>query len=144
MKRRHQNLPEDCQPISDFLGQVGDKWTFTVIRALGDGPKRFNELQRSVGGISQKMLTATLRAIERDGFVSRTIFPTVPPRVDYELTELGRELLEPVTLLAKWAQANLPRIDAARAKFDEKGAAMPAAGRSEDRIVAAGEALRGG
>ncbi len=125
MKRRHQNLPEDCQPISDLLAQVGDKWTIMVIRSLGEGAMRFNELQRSIAGISQKMLTATLRTLERNGFVSRTIFPTAPPRVDYELTELGRELLVPVAAIAQWAQTNQPRIEAARARFDGKVSTAP-------------------
>jgi DNA-binding HxlR family transcriptional regulator len=135
LKRRHQNLPEDCQPISELLGHVGDKWTIMVIRALGDGPTRHNELQRSIGGISQKMLTATLRTLERDGFVTRTIFATVPPRVDYALTGLGRELLVPVTALAKWAQANQTRIDAARATFDGKG--KEAAGPPREQLAEA-------
>jgi DNA-binding HxlR family transcriptional regulator len=79
---------------------------------------RFNELRHAVGGISQKMLTTTLRGLERDGFVTRTIFPTIPPRVDYELTDLGRELLVPVTALGDWARANTARINSARAQFD--------------------------
>ena len=79
---------------------------------------RFTELKRAVGGISQKMLTTTLRGLERDGFVTRTVFPTIPPRVDYELTDLGRELLKPVKALGEWARANTSRINAARERFD--------------------------
>jgi DNA-binding HxlR family transcriptional regulator len=109
---------EDCRAISAILQRVGDKWTVLVVSTLGKGPMRFNELRHAVGGISQKMLTTTLRSLERDGFVTRTVFPTIPPRVDYELTELGRELLVPVTALSDWARANTIRINAARAQFD--------------------------
>jgi DNA-binding HxlR family transcriptional regulator len=90
-----------------------------VISQLGQGPLRFSEIKRRLGSISQKMLTATLRGLERDGFVTRTVFPTVPPRVDYELTSLGRELLEPVTVMADWALKNAERIEKARKRFDE-------------------------
>jgi len=85
---------------------------------LGDGPKRFNELRRALGSISQRMLTLTLRALERDGLLTRTVFPTIPPRVDYELTALGRSLLDPVNALSAWARKNRPCIEAARRKFD--------------------------
>ena len=94
-----------------------------MVRRLGDGPLRFNELRAAVGGISQKMLTTTLRTLERDGFVTRTVFPTIPPRVDYELTELGRELEVPVKGLAEWAIANMARISEARRRFDTSAAA---------------------
>jgi DNA-binding HxlR family transcriptional regulator len=80
---------EDCRALSSILARVGDKWTVLIVVLLGDGPKRFNEIKRMVGGISQRMLTFTLRALERDGLVKRTVFPTTPPRVDYELTKLG-------------------------------------------------------
>jgi DNA-binding HxlR family transcriptional regulator len=86
---------------------------------LGDGPRRFNEIKRMVGGISQRMLTLTLRGLERDGLVTRTVFPTIPPRVDYELTDLGRSLRSPVEHLGAWAFDNLPRIMSAREKFDQ-------------------------
>ena len=89
-----------------------------MVGKLGAGPMRFSELRKAVGGISQKMLTTTLRRLERDGFVTRTVFPTIPPRVDYELTELGRELLVPVNALGEWARGNIARVDAARARFD--------------------------
>ena len=91
---------------------------------LIDGPQRFNELKRTIGGISQRMLTLTLRGLERDGLVTRTIFPTIPPRVDYELTDLGRGLAQPVQALGQWAFAHLPEIEGARTSFDtrnEKG-----------------------
>lgn len=107
-----------CQGISQVLSRVGDKWTVLVVELLSDGPMRFNELRRLVGNISQKMLTTTLRGLERDGLVTRTVYPTVPPRVDYELTSLGRELLVPVKALALWARENLDRINAARLRFD--------------------------
>src|SRR5215475_4673773 len=93
------HVAEDCRGISEVLARVGDKWTVLVVSALGNGPKRFNELRRGLGSISQRMLTLTLRALERDGLVKRTVFPTIPPRVDYELTPLGRSLLKPVTEL---------------------------------------------
>jgi DNA-binding HxlR family transcriptional regulator len=107
-----------CRRISQVLSRVGDKWTVLVIVQLRDGPLRFSEIKRQLGSISQKMLTATLRALERDGFVTRTVFPSVPPRVDYELTGLGRDLLRPVTAIANWATENADAIDRARARFD--------------------------
>ncbi|MEX0404774.1 helix-turn-helix domain-containing protein [Aquibium sp. LZ166] len=118
MKPRHMHLTNDCRAVSDVLQRVGDKWTVLVVSKLGGGPLRFNELRNTIGGISQKMLTTTLRGLERDGFVTRTVFPTIPPRVDYELTDLGRELLVPVQALGDWALKNIDRVDAARARFD--------------------------
>ena len=123
MKPRHLHLTEDCRAVSDVLQRIGDKWTILVVQRLGDGPKRFNELRHAIGGISQKMLTTTLRSLERDGFLTRTIFPVIPPRVDYELTDLGRELLVPVQALGEWARGNITRINAARVKFDGEEAA---------------------
>jgi DNA-binding HxlR family transcriptional regulator len=110
--------PGDCRAISEVLSRVGDKWTVLVVSTLGPGSKRFNELRKALGSISQRMLTLTLRALERDGLVTRTVFPTVPPRVDYELTRLGRSLLEPVNGLSAWARANRAAMEAARQKFD--------------------------
>lgn len=107
-----------CQAVSDVLSRVGDKWSVLVVELLSAGPMRFNELRRAIGNISQKMLTSTLRGLERDGIVTRTVFATVPPRVDYELTALGRELREPVLALAGWARENIGRINVARARFD--------------------------
>jgi len=118
LKPRHEHLTEDCRAVSDILQRVGDKWTVLVVGKLGAGSMRFNKLRTSVGGISQKMLTTTLRGLERDGFVTRTVFPTIPPRVDYELTDLGRELLEPVNALGEWARINTERVKAARMRFD--------------------------
>ena len=113
-----RHLPGDCRVVGSILSRVGDKWSVFVIMLLGDGPRRFNEIKRMVGGISQRMLTLTLRGLERDGLVTRTVFPTIPPRVDYELTDLGRSLRAPVEHLGSWAFENLPQIMSARAKFD--------------------------
>src|ERR671930_1337254 len=88
---------EDCRAVSEVLARVGDKWTVLVVNELGDGPKRFNALRRALGSISQRMLTLTLRGLERDGLVTRTVTPSIPPRVDYALTRLGRSLLDPVS-----------------------------------------------
>ena len=113
-----QHLPGDCTAVSSILSRIGDKWSVLVIMLLANGPRRFNEIKRMVGGISQRMLTLTLRGLERDGLVTRTVFPTIPPRVDYELTELGRSLRGPVENLGSWAFENLPQIQTAREKFD--------------------------
>jgi DNA-binding HxlR family transcriptional regulator len=118
MKSRYTHLPGDCRAISDVLARVGDKWSVLVVTRLGAGSMRFNELRRAIGGISQRMLTLTLRGLERDGLVTRTVFPTIPPRVDYALTPLGRDLLEPVSALGDWATRNQAKIARAREKFD--------------------------
>lgn len=114
----------DCRAVSGILGRIGDKWSVLIIQRLGEGPRRFNEIKRIIGGISQRMLTLTLRNLERDGLVSRTVTPTVPPRVDYALTELGRDLLVPVSALGQWAIEHTPCIEAARARFDGAEAAQ--------------------
>ena len=111
------HVPEDCRAASELLARVGDKWTVLVVSTLGKGTMRFNELRRALGSISQRMLTLTLRGLERDGLVTRTVFP-VPPRVDYELTRLGRSLLEPVSALGLWASKNRAGIENARRRFD--------------------------
>jgi DNA-binding HxlR family transcriptional regulator len=118
MKPSPMHLPGDCRAVSDVLSRVGDKWSVLVVTRLGDGPKRFNELRRAIGGISQRMLTLTLRGLERDGLITRTAFPTIPPRVDYALTALGRDLLNPVSALGAWAIRNQPKIARAREQFD--------------------------
>ena len=118
MKPRNTHLTGECIAVSDVLARVGDKWSVLVVTRLGQGPMRFNELRRSIGGISQRMLTLTLRGLERDGLVTRTVFPTIPPRVDYELTALGRDLLVPVSALGEWAIRNQPKIARAREQFD--------------------------
>ena len=121
MERRiHDPNSTDCRAVSSVLARVGDKWSVLIVNLLGDGPKRFNEIKRMVGGISQRMLTLTLRGLERDGLVTRTVFPTVPPRVDYQLTELGRSLWAPVEALGAWAQQNQDEIAAARQAFDAR------------------------
>lgn len=116
--RRH--LPGPCQQVNTILSRVGDKWTVLVVIVLADGPKRFSELKRAVGGVSQRMLTLTLRGLERDGLVTRTVTPTIPPRVDYELTPLGHSLRQPIEALGDWAFAHLPAIQEARAAFDAR------------------------
>jgi DNA-binding HxlR family transcriptional regulator len=112
------HMAEDCRAVSEVLARVGDKWTVLVVSTLGEGPKRFNELRRALGSISQRMLTLTLRGLERDGLVTRTVFATIPPRVDYDLTKLGRSLLEPVSALGLWARKNRVAIQQARLTFD--------------------------
>ena len=109
-----------------MLSRIGDKWSVLVVSYLGEGPMRFNELRRGIGNISQKMLNSTLRNLERDGFVSRTVTPTRPPQVEYALTELGQCLLVPVSQLARWTVQNVDRIHAARATYDAQHGA-PAA-----------------
>jgi len=111
------HVPDDCRAVSEVLSRVGDKWTILVVGELGQGRKRFNEIRRALGSISQRMLTLTLRGLERDGLVTRTVFPTVPPRVDYELTKLGRSLLEPVSGIGLWARQNREHIEEARRRF---------------------------
>ena len=118
MKPGHMHVTEDCRAVSDVLQRIGDKWSILVVGRLGAGPMRFSELRTVVGGTSQKMLTTTLRILERDGFVTRTAFAVNPPRVDYELTDLGRELLVPVTALGDWARHSIVRNNAARTRFD--------------------------
>src|SRR6201996_3407930 len=117
---RPDHNSSDCRAVSGVLGRVGDKWSVLIIVMLGDGPKRFNEIKRAVGGISQRMLTLTLRGLERDGLVTRTIFPTIPPRVDYELTKLGRSLWSAVEPLGLWAQGHIADIHKAQEKFDKR------------------------
>lgn len=105
-------------PTRVLLDRVGDKWTVLVIGALEDGPMRFTVLRDRVGGVSGKVLTATLRALTRDGLVTRTAYPTIPPRVDYELTDLGRSLLEPVDVLRTWAEQHIAAVVEHREIFD--------------------------
>ena len=112
---------ESCLPVRAILARVGDKWSVLIVMLLADGPKRFSELRRSIDGISQRMLTLTLRGLERDGLVSRTVLPTNPPRVDYALTSLGHSLRGPVGALGQWAIENQQDVDAARRRFDEAG-----------------------
>jgi DNA-binding HxlR family transcriptional regulator len=113
---------EPCLAVRAVLDRVGDKWSVLLVSLLGDGTMRFNELRRSIEGISQRMLTLTLRGLERDGLVSRTVYPTIPPRVDYALTDLGQTLLDPVLGLAGWAEKHRAEIQQARERFDKKHA----------------------
>ena len=109
-----------CRTISTLLSRIGDKWTVLVVSTLAGGPRRFNELRREIPSVSQRMLTLTLRNLERDGLVSRTVTPTIPPRVDYELTGLGHSLQKPISALADWALANVTAIHEAQARFDRE------------------------
>lgn len=118
---------EQCPAAREVLSRVGDKWSVLVVALLGEGPKRFSELRRNIEGVSQRMLTLTLRGLERDGLVRRTVFPTVPPRVDYELTRLGRSLRQPIRALAKWAEKHRTAVQDARAKYDTRVKAESAA-----------------
>jgi DNA-binding HxlR family transcriptional regulator len=116
-----ERYPNDgCTTVREVLNRVGDKWSVLVIALLGGGTMRFTELQRTIEGISQRMLTLTLRQLERDGLIDRTVYPTVPPRVEYALTPLGRTLLEPVMALATWAEEHRHDIEAARLAFDAR------------------------
>lgn len=117
----HLGLPADvCREVGEILNTVGSKWSILVIRTLSDGPLRFSELRRALSAVTQKVLTATLRDLERDGFVKRTVTPTKPPRVDYELTRLGRDLMVPVNALAHWALDHRPQVRSARRAFDAR------------------------
>ena len=107
-----------CRGINEVLQRIGDKWSTLIVSALSDGSMRFSELRREIPSISQRMLTLTLRGLERDGLVNRTLTPIIPPRVDYELTELGRSLQGPVCALARWAIDNIEDIHKAQARFD--------------------------
>jgi len=120
----HYGVPNDSNnAFREVLNRVGDKWSVLSVGLLADGPKRFSELRRTVEGISQRMLTLTLRGLERDGLVTRTVYPTIPPRVEYELTELGRTLRKPIQSLAKWAQENRQQIQQARNRYDARSSA---------------------
>lgn len=121
MKLGNLDLPSEvCRSVGDVLGRIGDKWSVLVIVLLKNGSKRFSELRREIGTVSQKMLTTTLRGLERDGFVKRTVTPTIPPRVDYELTELGRDVLEPLNAMALWALSRREKVEAARKAYDKR------------------------
>jgi DNA-binding HxlR family transcriptional regulator len=117
------HVTESCKLAGQILGRVGDKWSVVVVMSLKDGSRRFSEIHRAIPGVSHRMLTLTLRGLERDGLISRKVTPTIPPRVDYELTALGRSLQSRVIALGYWALENLPDIRAARAVFDATGTA---------------------
>jgi DNA-binding HxlR family transcriptional regulator len=107
-----------CRSITPILQRIGDKWSILIVMTLARGPRRFNELKRLVDGISQRMLTLNLRGLEREGLISRKIFPTIPPKVEYALTDLGKTLCMHVIALGQWAEENFDAITAARAAFD--------------------------
>lgn len=111
-------LHHDCRRVNGILSLVGDKWTVMIVMVLRERPRRFNEMKRAVGGISQQMLTRTLKALERDGMVTRTVHPTVPPQVEYGLTALGHSLSGPVMQLGTWVGGHLEEIEANRARYD--------------------------
>jgi DNA-binding HxlR family transcriptional regulator len=133
-EKKHETSP--CVAVSELLARVGDKWTVLVVELLEGGPMRFNEIRRTISAISQRMLTLTLRELERDGLVTRTVHPTIPPKVEYELTKLGRSLYEPIAGLALWARQNRAAIEAARASFDAGGTARPSHRRGPKRVPA--------
>lgn len=137
MEQGHTHVTDACRVVTPVLARVGDKWSILIVRLLGDGPRRFNEIKRLVDGISQRMLTLSLRGLERDGLVSRTVFPTVPPRVEYELTDLGRSLWEPVAALGQWAASHAEEIGRAQKAFDKR-LAVEEAGRRKIPAIGMG------
>jgi len=112
--------PEERRAFADILARIGDKWTVLVVGVLAHGPMRYSQIFKLVEGISQRMLTLTLKSLERDGLVTRTVYPTNPPRVDYELTERGKTLIVPLHMLWAWAQANRTAIEGTRRNFDQQ------------------------
>ena len=112
------NIYDPQCPTRLVLDRVGDKWTALVVLHLLDGPLRFGQLRDGIGGVAPKVLTETLRRLERDGILTRTAYPEIPPRVDYRLTPLGRSLEEPIRAIADWAEENMPRITRSRAAYD--------------------------
>ena len=115
---QEQDEGAGCSATVEVLGRIGDKWTLILVGALGRGSMRFNQLMRATPGISHRMLTIRLRSLERDGLVKRTAFATIPPRVDYELTELGRSLIAPLLVLSQWALENRSAIKDAQDRYD--------------------------
>lgn len=120
--------PNYCRAVADVLARIGDKWTVYVVKLLGNGPMRFNEVRRAVPAISQRMLSLTLRGLERDGLVIRTVTPSIPPRVDYELSPMGLTLFEPLKAVGIWAISNRAYVEQSRAQFDsrQEGSKPPA------------------
>jgi DNA-binding HxlR family transcriptional regulator len=118
--RKIDTSHENCQAIAETLDRIGDKWTVLVVGVLEQGPLRYNEIRRAIEGISQRMLTLTLKQLERDGLVTRTMYATIPPRVDYELTQLGKNLMVPLRSLYDWAVRHRPAMLAARKRFADQ------------------------
>ncbi|MCU1682535.1 MAG: HxlR family transcriptional regulator [Amycolatopsis sp.] len=120
-----QRTPFDKNcPTRQLLDRIGDQWTVLIIGAVSAGPLRFTEIGKRVEGISQKVLTQTLRSLVRDGMLTRTAYATIPPRVDYELTDLGRDLVAPLAMLTTWAQDHMDQVVVAREAFDSEQAAL--------------------
>jgi len=116
----HAGNHSACGRVAPVLQRIGDKWSILIVMILGDGPRRFNELKRQIDGISQRMLTLSLRGLERDGLVSRTVTPSIPPRVDYALTDLGQSLRAPMQAIGRWADTHYETIQEARETFDRR------------------------
>ena len=116
---RPDTASNDCKVLSSIIARAGDKWSVLIVVLLADNPRRFNELKREVGGISQRMLTFTLRGLERDGLIIRTVYPTTPPRVEYALTALGATLWRAIEPLANWARRHMDEIIVSRRVFDD-------------------------
>jgi DNA-binding HxlR family transcriptional regulator len=112
---------ENCKALGQILDRIGDKWTIMVVGVLSHGRMRFNALQRAIPGVSHRMLTMTLRGLERDGMVKRTSYPTIPPRVEYELTARGESLQDPLKALASWVRSQQAGIEASQREYDERG-----------------------
>jgi DNA-binding HxlR family transcriptional regulator len=117
--RAESHSHEECRALADVLVRIGDKWTVMVVGALSRGPMRYSQIFKLIDGVSQRMLTLTLKGLERDGLVTRTMFPTIPPRVDYALTDRGQTLIGPLNALWTWAQANRTAIEDTRRRFDQ-------------------------
>lgn len=111
--------------VRSALDRIGDKWAIYVVDRLGQGPRRFSELRRGIDGITARMLTVTLRGLERDGILTRTVHAAVPPRVDYELTALGKSLLDTIGQLVAWADAHIDEIEAAQSDYDTRSCPPP-------------------
>jgi len=120
MSTLDEHRPETCKPVGEILSLVGDKWTTLLLATLGDRRMRFTELHRAIDGISQRMLTVTVRNLERDGLLIRTVYPTIPPRVEYELSDLGRSLKTALAPFGAWVSANQETIESSRRQFDLK------------------------
>ncbi|MCL4255061.1 MAG: helix-turn-helix transcriptional regulator [Anaerolineae bacterium] len=115
----HGNVYTSNCPTREVLDRIGDKWTALIIGVLEEGTMRFSDIQRRIGGISQKMLTQTLRSLERDGLITRTIYPEVPPRVEYTLTPLGETLTQALAAIRRWAEANIDEVVASQQEYDQ-------------------------
>jgi len=133
MSPSHNRVSHDsCLAVREVLNRVGDKWSVLIVGLLANGPKRFSELRRQIEGISQRMLTLTLKGLERDGLVTRTVYPSTPPRVEYELTHLGLTLRQPIQALAGWAQENREQIQQSRNSYDARTSASVARRKTQE------------